>query len=212
MQLGKSCRGLPKNMPTCDGLLSGKQVVVMRDSGSLCTVVRESLVSKTSLTGETKACVLIDGTIRKFPVARIDVDTPYYTGNLVALCVKEPVYDLIIGNADGAKPAFQPITDWKPVQNESVDEQDEMSIGNQRSQVNHKIPVSSQEVQEVEKIQAVETRAMKEKKGKPIKPLQVPRPIAVVSPEQFLKDQISDTKLSHLWEKAKKWKKIYVYH
>ena len=204
LQLGKSCRGLPKNMPTCDGLLSGKQVVVMRDSGSSCTVVREGLVSKTSLTGETKACVLIDGTIRKFPVARIDVDTPYYTGNLVALCVKEPVYDLIIGNVDGAKPAFQPITDWKPVQNESVDEQDEKSIGNQRSQVNHKIPFSSQEVQEVEKIQAVETRAMKEKKGKLIKPLKVPSPIAVVSPEQFLKDQISDTKLSHLWEKAKK--------
>ena len=48
-------------------------------------------------------CVLIDGTVRKFPVARIHINTPYYTGNVVALCMETPVYDLILGNIQGAR-------------------------------------------------------------------------------------------------------------
>ncbi len=40
--------------------------------------------------------VLIDGTVRRFPTAAIHVDTPYYTGDVEAMCMERPIYDLII--------------------------------------------------------------------------------------------------------------------
>ena len=34
----------------------------------------------------------------KFPIARVNVDTHYYKGELEAMCMKAPIYDLFIGN------------------------------------------------------------------------------------------------------------------
>jgi len=45
--------------------------------------------------------VLIDGTVRQTPVAKIHVETPYFTGETTAICMKEPLFDLIIGNLRG---------------------------------------------------------------------------------------------------------------
>ena len=183
LQLGeKESNSLPKNMPTCEGFLFNQKVSVMRDSGSSIAVVRRSLVPKCNFTDEDRVCVLIDGSVRKFPVAEIVVDTPYYHGKLMALCVKNPVYDLIIGNVSGAKPAFEPDPNWTPTLFENF---------------------SDAKTYKQENLDAVETRAMKELKKKPIKPLDVPSPIGNITPEEFLKEQTSDESLSHLWEKAK---------
>ena len=43
-------------------------------------------------------CVLIDRTVRKLPIGRVNVDTPYYKGELESMCMKAPIYDLVIGN------------------------------------------------------------------------------------------------------------------
>jgi len=56
------------------------------------------LVSDRKLTGLEERCVLIDGTIRRTPVAEIHIETPYYTGMTTAVCMKSPIYDLIVGN------------------------------------------------------------------------------------------------------------------
>jgi len=53
------------------------------------------------LTGVEEQSVLIDGTVRQTPVAKIHVETPYFTGVTTAVCMKEPLYDLIIGNVKG---------------------------------------------------------------------------------------------------------------
>ena len=58
-------------MPTCEGLLDGKRVVVLRDTGCSSAVVSSSLVPKDQFLGENQTCVLIDGTVRKFPLATI---------------------------------------------------------------------------------------------------------------------------------------------
>ena len=50
------------------------------------------------LTGQEETCVLIDGTIRRVPVAVIEVDTPFIKGQVRAVCMRNPLYDLIIGN------------------------------------------------------------------------------------------------------------------
>ena len=33
-------------------------------------------------------CALVDGSIKKFPLARIEVDTPYFTGVVEAMCME----------------------------------------------------------------------------------------------------------------------------
>ena len=45
--------------------------------------------------------VLIDGTARRMPTAMIDIETQFYTGRIEVLCMKNPIYELIIGNVIG---------------------------------------------------------------------------------------------------------------
>lgn len=46
-------------------------------------------------------CVLIDGTVRRTPVANVEIETPYFTGKVRAVCMREPLYDVIVGNVEG---------------------------------------------------------------------------------------------------------------
>jgi len=89
-------------MPVAEGLLENQPVQVLRDSGCSAVVVRRSLVSEDKLTGQEERCIVIDGTIRRTPVVQIYVDTPYFTGSTTAVCMKNPLYDVIIGNIPGA--------------------------------------------------------------------------------------------------------------
>ena len=54
------------------------------------------------LTGQEERCVLIDGTVRRTPVARIHISTPYYTGMTKAVCMNNQLFDVIVGNIPGA--------------------------------------------------------------------------------------------------------------
>ena len=101
-------------MPVKSGLFSGKKVSVLRDTGCSTVVVRESLVPSEMLTGEKRMCVLIDGTVRRNPVAQIEIDTPYFTGSVKAMCMKNPLYDIIVGNVDGAQAVCES-TDTKEI-------------------------------------------------------------------------------------------------
>ena len=44
----------------------------------------------------------------------IEIDTPYFTGLVPALCMEKPVYDLIIGNTSGAREPTDPDLNWAP--------------------------------------------------------------------------------------------------
>ena len=89
-------------MPVTDGLLEQQSVRVLRDTGCSAVIVRGSLVSETKLTGQEARYVLIDGTIRRAPVAQVFLDTPYFTGVTDAVCMENPLYDIIVGNIPGA--------------------------------------------------------------------------------------------------------------
>jgi len=86
-------------MPVIRGRLHDKEVNVLRDTGCSTVVVRRDLVPDEALTG--KMIVLIDGTARRMPTAMIDIETQFYTGRIEALCMKNPIYELIIGNVPG---------------------------------------------------------------------------------------------------------------
>src|SRR5260221_9131106 len=71
---------------------------VLRDTGATCIVVKQSFVDRHQFTGEEEPCVLIDGTTKRFPVAVIHLNTPYFHGTLKAVVMQNPLYDVIIGN------------------------------------------------------------------------------------------------------------------
>ena len=101
-----------KHMPVKTGVIGDHQVNVLRDSGCSGVVVRRNLVRDDQFSGEKRACVLIDGTIRCFPVVLIHVNTPYFVGQTEALCMDNPVYDLILGNIHGVRDPADPDPNW----------------------------------------------------------------------------------------------------
>jgi transposase InsO family protein len=101
------------NMPVTNGLVSGKVVTVLRDSGCSGVVVRKGLVPEEAWTGEYQECLLIDRSVCKVPMAELNVDTPYYTGIVRVMAMDNPLYDLVIGNIPGARGPNDPDKDWK---------------------------------------------------------------------------------------------------
>ena len=95
--------GVQSCCPTKEGTVNGTKVIMMRDTGATCVVVRKSLVREDQVMEEQKCCKFIDGSEHYFSVARIDVKTPYYEGSTEAYCIEGPLYDLVIGNITGAK-------------------------------------------------------------------------------------------------------------
>lgn len=102
----------PDNMPVFDGYVENVRIKVLRYTGCSCVVVRRDLVSRDKLTGVSKMCVLLDGTVRRFPAARISVNFPYYLGECEALCAENPVYYLILGNIPKVRRPTDPDLSW----------------------------------------------------------------------------------------------------
>ena len=163
-----------KGMPVTEGYVNGNKVKVLRDTGSDSVVVRTDLIKQDQMLGREKECRLVDKTSRKWPLAKVLIDTPYLVGNVEVMCVDTPVYDIIVGNVDGALKADEPNKEWEP-----------------------SISIQMQEVH------AVETRAQKHKKDLPILPLKTASQISEVKPSEMIKAQKEDPTLAHLWKKAK---------
>ena len=100
-------------MPVVKGRVGEKTVDVLRDTDCSGIVVKKNLVSEDQFTGDFNVMLLIDNTARKVPIARITVDTPYLKGQVEAQCLPDAIYDLIIGNVPGARPADEPDPTWQ---------------------------------------------------------------------------------------------------
>ena len=74
----------------------------MRDTGSTTCVVKKSLVKPEQVIGSYELCMLIDGIVKRYPTAMVEVDTPYFSGRTKVLCMDNFVQDIIIGNIPGA--------------------------------------------------------------------------------------------------------------
>ena len=96
--MADACQVHNERMPVCIGLMGDQSVSVLRDTGRSTLVVKRELVDEQQMTGGTETCILIDGTVRRTPVAEIEIETPYYTGKVKAVCMDNPLYDVIIGN------------------------------------------------------------------------------------------------------------------
>ena len=54
-------------------------------------------------TDQYKLCLLIDGMVRKVSVAKGLFGSPYFIGDVNAMLMDTPVYDVIIGNVAGSR-------------------------------------------------------------------------------------------------------------
>ena len=53
--------------------------------------------------GKESDVTLINETTQRFPLAMIDINCPFFTGQTEAICMDDTLYDLVIGNIDGSK-------------------------------------------------------------------------------------------------------------
>ncbi|KAM7284397.1 uncharacterized protein ISCGN_001491 [Ixodes scapularis] len=115
---------LVEGLPVVAGTYEGKSISVLRDTGCNTAIIRRELIRDDQLTGETRPVYVVDGTARMLPEARVEIDTPYYSGVITALCMAEPLYDLILGNIEGARAPDDPkAAVEEPISNEPADEE-----------------------------------------------------------------------------------------
>ena len=65
-----------------------------------------------ALTGKIHSCMMVDRTTLELPEAKVSLDTLYFKGDKLALCMENPLADDIIGNIPGARNAHDPNINW----------------------------------------------------------------------------------------------------
>ena len=85
-------------MSTVQGFVGEKPVEVLRDTGCSGVIVSKDLVPESAYTGRNQTMVMVDYSSRVVPEVKVSIDTPFYKGEVLALCVEKPLVGLIIGN------------------------------------------------------------------------------------------------------------------
>ena len=101
-------------MSTVQGFVGEKPVEVLRDTGCSEVIVSKDLVPESAYTGRSQTMVMVDYSSRVVPEVKVSIDTPYYKGEVLALCVEKPLVGLIIGNIPGARERNNPDKNWVP--------------------------------------------------------------------------------------------------
>ena len=216
--------------PCCTGKLNGFETHVLRDTGCSTVVVKTSLVKPEQMTGDSELCILIDGAAKRFPTAFVDLDTPYFKGKAKALCMENPIQEIIIGNIPGALDPqnlqYNTVCDKQETntsENKSVDKTEETVItaetnkdpepdtggANSKTAETHKDPETdtggaNSETTQVDSAAAVETRAMVINASKPKHSLKVPEiPGIDIGVDKLKELQVQDESLKKAWEMSK---------
>ena len=193
-----------KHMPVVSGRLvkGNKAVSVLRDTGCSTCVVKAGLVDDSQFTGSKQSVMLIDGSVKQFPVAKVVVDSPFYVGEIEALCMPNSLCDVVIGNISGAREPNDPDLKWIPSSkaDDVIEQVDESSI----EEGPQGFVVQSDEIVEDSVVMGVETRSQRAAREKPAKGLKVSDPVDSIKPADFAKEQREDPTLKPLWRKVNK--------
>ena len=103
------------DMKTLKGLMGEKMIDVLRDTGCTGVIIKQSLVSTELLTGKVHTCMMVDRSTLQLPEAKVSLDTPYFKGDTITLCIENPLVDVIIDNIPGARDAQEPDINWVPI-------------------------------------------------------------------------------------------------
>ena len=85
---------------------------VLRGTGCSGVIIKTELVDETDFTGEMGHTMTVDHTIKRAPMAKVEVDTPFFVGTVEVLCLQDPLFDVIIGNVPGASRSDDPNPEW----------------------------------------------------------------------------------------------------
>ena len=112
--LNGACMGaeVKDNLPVLSGKVGDKVEEIFQDSGCSGVIVKRELVDEADFTGEMGHIMTVDRVLKRAPIARVKVDTPFFVGTVEALCLKDPLFDLIIGNVPGARGPGDPNPEW----------------------------------------------------------------------------------------------------
>ena len=80
------------------GTVNGVRCSVLRDTGATICAVRKRLVQPCQLLGSSVRCVSFSGREEEFPLAKVSVDSPYFSGEMTCCVLDAPVADFIVGN------------------------------------------------------------------------------------------------------------------
>ncbi|KAK7094319.1 hypothetical protein V1264_007959 [Littorina saxatilis] len=186
-------------MPVSKGFVEKQEVTVLRDSGCNGVIVKEDLVPTEKFTGDFKWTLMADSKCVRAPVAKIQIDTPYFTGEVEAVCLKKPLYDVLIGNIGGARRPDDPDVEWR------------MGSAQPAAEEEDPLPFASEDISELlrddratvhrrdqpQVVSAVTTRAQA-KKDKTTTPLRVTNSsaTAVVDRDRLIQLQEADSTLT----------------
>lgn len=82
---GHVCFKAKKEMPVVNGNVGTLTVRTLRDSGWSGIIVKRKFVKNHELTGREDYMVLVDNFVRRAPLVKTTIDTPYNSGELKAL-------------------------------------------------------------------------------------------------------------------------------
>ncbi|XP_042144991.1 uncharacterized protein LOC121835113 [Ixodes scapularis] len=119
--VGRAPKFLVDNMPVVEGRVGEQKITVLRDTGCNTVVVKKSLVPVECYTGKSSPVFLLDRTVKYLPEAEIFVDTPFFVGKVIAKCIDNPLYDLVLGNIPQAREAHEPDPAWNCDQQSSTE-------------------------------------------------------------------------------------------
>ena len=104
------------------GQINSTSCSVLRDTGTTVCGVRKTFVKKNQFLGSSVKCVTFGGKVEEFPLAKVEVQSPYLTGMITCCVLEAPVADLIIGNIPRVSDQHvkQQTTTHEPVRHEPV--------------------------------------------------------------------------------------------
>ena len=102
------------NMKTLQGILGQKIVNVLRDTGCTGVIVKQSLVPENSFTGNSHMCMMVDRSSLELSKVKVYLNTLYFEGVVIALCMENPLVKVILGSIPGARDTQNPDRKWVP--------------------------------------------------------------------------------------------------
>ncbi|KAK7101354.1 hypothetical protein V1264_024145 [Littorina saxatilis] len=134
-----------------------------------------------------------------FTEGKDQIDTPYFTGEVEAVCLKKPLYDLLIGNIGGARRPDDPDSEWRRGSAQpAAEEEDPLPFANEDiSELLRDDRATVHRRDQPQVVSAVTTRAQA-KKDKTTTPLRVTNSsaTAVVDRDRLIQLQEADLTLT----------------
>ena len=102
---------MSKNMLFANGWIGDTKITTLSDTGCSGVIVKQCFVRQDQYTGHEGFIQLVDNSIKRVLIDRVEVDKPYLSGTVEALYLQDTIYDVIIGNVPGAKSPHQSDSD-----------------------------------------------------------------------------------------------------